>query len=430
MASCSRRVQAELKATVEALSLKELPWSRLDVMDSKMWRIYLDPSSFPQDLEEKDLSGISRWPGRELVAALEELSQVMILEIAFPPDYPLAPVFMRVVSPIFAPRTGHVTLGGAICSRLLTLDSWAPAMRVDVLVSGIVSEMVSCPYTMTPLGPSGPAQPIAGGEYRLRDAINAYVSFTRQHSWRPASTDYLLAFLGDVGEFVTVFPKSIEITSTLNTLNTTNTTSTPAHSRHMDFLVRSIESIVPRASAILPYSTFMNLESVAESSQEFKMISKRFKESMPDKKVLQLIAIRNPKREIEFLQYVLSTIEKSNVKTPKEINIAPLFHGATTPVNTRDIMNHGFEFRLCRSGASGRGTYFASDASYSSDYASHVPEGRCMIVARIALGRVGVIADSSTTLRPPDGYDSIKSFERNFVVFDNRAALPEFLLIF
>ena len=293
----------ELKATLDAIEKKELPWSRLDVMDNRAWRIFLDSSSFPMDLEDKDLAGITRWPVRELVAALKELSQELTIEIMFPPDYPLAPVFLRVVSPIFAPRTGHVTLGGAICSKLLTLDSWAPAMRLHVLVSGIVTEMVSCGYTMTPLGPSGPAQPLAGGEYRLQDAINAYTSFTRQHSWRPASTDYLSALLEHSHTWTKVFPKVLN--SSIHSTDLKQLDATTMASRHRDFLLRSIENIVPRASSILPYSTLENFQVVAESSIDFKKISARFADTVPNSKVLALLAIRSPKREIEFLQYSL-----------------------------------------------------------------------------------------------------------------------------
>ena len=48
------------------------------------------------------------------------------MHVVFPPDYPFAPPFIRVLRPRFAYRTGHVTLGGSICTQLLTRSGWSP----------------------------------------------------------------------------------------------------------------------------------------------------------------------------------------------------------------------------------------------------------------------------------------------------------------
>jgi ubiquitin-conjugating enzyme E2 Q len=46
------------------------------------------------------------------------------LHVTFPPNFPFSPPFIRVVRPRFAFRTGHVTLGGSICTLMLTNDGW------------------------------------------------------------------------------------------------------------------------------------------------------------------------------------------------------------------------------------------------------------------------------------------------------------------
>ena len=96
--------------------------------------------------------------------------------------------------------------------------------------------------------------------------------------------------------------------------------------------------------------------------------------------------------------------------------------------NAKLIVHNGFDFRLCGSGASGRGSYFATDASYSNNYADSSSPYKSIFVARVALGRVHPDTGHGT-MRPPDGFDSVASGS-NFVVFDNRAALPEYVVYY
>lgn len=46
------------------------------------------------------------------------------MEILFPPNYPVAPPFLRVVYPRFHQWTGHITIGGSVCVKDLTLSGW------------------------------------------------------------------------------------------------------------------------------------------------------------------------------------------------------------------------------------------------------------------------------------------------------------------
>jgi len=48
------------------------------------------------------------------------------LEIIFPNHFPKGPPFMRVVYPRFHQYTGHITIGGSICIKDLTLSGWSP----------------------------------------------------------------------------------------------------------------------------------------------------------------------------------------------------------------------------------------------------------------------------------------------------------------
>ena len=61
---------------------------------------------------------------------------VIVLDIKFPMTYPDDVPFVRIVRPRFAYRTGHVTIGGSICTEMLTPAGWR-AMTVDALILSI-----------------------------------------------------------------------------------------------------------------------------------------------------------------------------------------------------------------------------------------------------------------------------------------------------
>ena len=59
------------------------------------------------------------------------------LELRFPDRYPYEPPFVRVVSPRFKFRTGHITVNGAICHELLSHQSWLATCKVENLLVDI-----------------------------------------------------------------------------------------------------------------------------------------------------------------------------------------------------------------------------------------------------------------------------------------------------
>ena len=65
------------------------------------------------------------------------------LEFAFSPEhFPFAAPFVRVVRPMFAFRTGHVTIGGSICMELLTSKGWSCAVSLESVLVTIRADMV------------------------------------------------------------------------------------------------------------------------------------------------------------------------------------------------------------------------------------------------------------------------------------------------
>lgn len=65
-------------------------------------------------------------------------------EVDYPNEYPFAPPFVRVLFPRFEYRTGHITLGGSICNKLLTKDGWSPAYTLDKVLLDVVTNITNC----------------------------------------------------------------------------------------------------------------------------------------------------------------------------------------------------------------------------------------------------------------------------------------------
>jgi ubiquitin-conjugating enzyme E2 Q len=79
-----------------------------------------------------DLEQYKKASGRE--AAIE-------LRMKFPPEYPFKPPFIRVIRPRFQFRTGHVTIGGSICTEMLTDDGWKPVLDIEAIMETIRTTM-------------------------------------------------------------------------------------------------------------------------------------------------------------------------------------------------------------------------------------------------------------------------------------------------
>ncbi len=74
---------------------------------------------------------------------LDKLGINMIeMEIRFPERYPIEPPFIRIVSPRFVYRTGHITSGGSICMELLTKSGWSAMYSMESLVIDIKCQIV------------------------------------------------------------------------------------------------------------------------------------------------------------------------------------------------------------------------------------------------------------------------------------------------
>ena len=83
--------------------------------------------------------------GRDILEYSARYSRkpAVVLHMLFPSDFPHAPPFVRVIRPRFQFMTGHVTIGGSICTEALTRSGWLPSIAIENVIVQIRTEIVS-----------------------------------------------------------------------------------------------------------------------------------------------------------------------------------------------------------------------------------------------------------------------------------------------
>jgi ubiquitin-conjugating enzyme E2 Q len=113
----------------------------------------------------KDLQRYKVQTGRDWVDML----------VTFHPDYPNYPPFVRVVQPRFMFHTGRVTVGGSLCTDILTMESWNPMYDIVGLMVNIFSEIMN----------GGPRIDFSNPRpYSLQEAREAFERVASQHHWK------------------------------------------------------------------------------------------------------------------------------------------------------------------------------------------------------------------------------------------------------
>ena len=98
----------------------------------------------------------------------------VILEFRFNENYPVQPPFVRILSPRFIYRTGHITLGGSICMELLTNQGWDITTSVSTVITYVKSAI---------LEGEGQIDPNSRNGYTLEEAQDAFNRMLKSHGW-------------------------------------------------------------------------------------------------------------------------------------------------------------------------------------------------------------------------------------------------------
>lgn len=161
---------AEVKKTVDALKPGG-DIERFDVVfqNTQQWTVTFPSASFIEDAPDlfNDL---------ETFASRFQKRAEVVLEIDFPDEYPNIPPFVRVVSPRFAYRKGHVTVGGSMCTEILTTSGWRNMGVIqlilflhNLLIDGKGRIDMSSPHVHVP--------------YSFDEAQSAFKRNLEEHGW-------------------------------------------------------------------------------------------------------------------------------------------------------------------------------------------------------------------------------------------------------
>jgi ubiquitin-conjugating enzyme E2 Q len=107
----------------------------------------------------------------------------VVLELRFPPGFPMSPPFVRVIRPRFLEFAngggGHVTAGGAMCMELLTNSGWLPTASIESVLL-----QVRMAITNTEPRPARLALNRSRKDYSVGEAVEAYKRACIAHGWQ------------------------------------------------------------------------------------------------------------------------------------------------------------------------------------------------------------------------------------------------------
>ncbi|KAF4993285.1 hypothetical protein FGRMN_6552 [Fusarium graminum] len=129
----------------------------------------------------------------------------IVLELRFGASFPISPPFVRVIRPRFLPFAqgggGHVTVGGAICSELLTNSGWSPALSLEKVFLEV--RMNLCEKD-PPARLERASAPVQAGtvvarnmDYNMFEAVDAFRRAAATHGWQvPSDLEMLRSMSG------------------------------------------------------------------------------------------------------------------------------------------------------------------------------------------------------------------------------------------
>jgi hypothetical protein len=101
------------------------------------------------------------------------------LKVYFYDSFPNSPPFVRVVAPRFMQWTGHITIGGSMCTELLTSTGWNTNMSAMGFLLQLKSNIMEG---------NAKVDMSTKHEYTEMEALEAFNRVARDHGWKVPST--------------------------------------------------------------------------------------------------------------------------------------------------------------------------------------------------------------------------------------------------
>ena len=143
----------------------------VDERDATLWTIALVPKLLKQHGLHRLVSELKQW------AQCNRKPEAIVLEVRFRTRHPDEPPFIRVVRPRFVFHTGHVTVGGSICTRMLTSDGWIKSMTIDAALRAVCENLNDGDARID-------MRSAFQVDYTLQEATIAFSRVAADHGWR------------------------------------------------------------------------------------------------------------------------------------------------------------------------------------------------------------------------------------------------------
>ena len=98
-----------------------------------------------------------------------------MFELTFPENYPYSPPFIRVMRPRFQYLTGHITIGGSICTQALTPSGWIISRTIESLFVEMIVIITD--------GGGRLDRPNFGNDYTMGEAKEAFNRVAARYGW-------------------------------------------------------------------------------------------------------------------------------------------------------------------------------------------------------------------------------------------------------
>ncbi|KAJ5427925.1 Ubiquitin-conjugating enzyme E2 [Penicillium cf. griseofulvum] len=170
--SATKILQQHLQATIktqEQVPLHELGWYVDHSLITTVYQWIVELHTFDPTLPlAQDLKIINQ--------------KSIVLELRFPPQFPMDPPLVRVIRPRFlefaAGGGGHVTAGGSMCMELLTHSGWLPTASIESMLLQVRMAITNTDPRPARLNLHSPRM-----DYSVGEAVEAYRRVAMTHGW-------------------------------------------------------------------------------------------------------------------------------------------------------------------------------------------------------------------------------------------------------
>ena len=148
-----------------------------DEADITKWSIGVSSGTLKQQGQNKLAAQLERWATRA------SKPPIVLVEIELPSDFPITVPFVRVVRPRFKFHTGHVTVGGSICTEVLTAHKWRP-MAMETLIRTICELLREGEAQICVTPDEHVPHYLLFKDYTREEAVDAFKRVSQRYGWQ------------------------------------------------------------------------------------------------------------------------------------------------------------------------------------------------------------------------------------------------------